>query len=232
MPTHYVNFTALTSAMLLGACSPTSATPSRDSAAGNPPVKAAANIAPDSLLALADRGRIEGSPTAKVWFVIISDFQCPYCKQWHDETSHQVRNEYVKTGKVRMAYINYPLGSHQHAWPTASGAMCAAEQNRFWQYHDGLFATQEKWAAMQSATSLLDSLAVATGVDMRQWRECVSTDRMRTLIRSDRSRAEAAGVNSTPSFLIGDRGLAGVRSIEELRPLLDSAVSKANGAAR
>lgn len=234
MQTSHVNFTALAALSLLAACGPTAGAPARDSAGSKSPnqVGPATSAPLDSLLTRADQGRIEGSPDAKVWFVIVSDFQCPYCKQWHDETLEAVRAEYVKTGKVRMAYINYPLGNHQHAWPTATAAMCAAEQSKFWQYHDAVFATQQKWAAMPSAAALLDSLAGSVGVGMRQWRECVASDRMRAVIRSDKSRAEAAGVNSTPTFLIGDRGLSGARTIAELRPVIDSAVTRAAGVSR
>ena len=63
----------------------------------------------DSVSARADRARIRGAETATVWLVEISDFQCPFCKQWHDETFAKIDQEYVKTGKVRMAYLNFPL---------------------------------------------------------------------------------------------------------------------------
>src|SRR5258705_2057932 len=63
----------------------------------------------DSVSSHADRARIRGSETAQVWLVEISDFQCPFCKQWHDETFAKIDQEYVKTGKVRLAYLNFPL---------------------------------------------------------------------------------------------------------------------------
>ena len=234
MRTPRVNSAILAFVPLL-ACSPSAGTPGRDSSAATPAATTAgqATAAVDSvMLERADRGRIEGSPSAKVWFVIASDFQCPYCRQWHAETFESVRREYVRTGKVRMAYINYPLTSHEQAWPSATAAMCASEQDRFWQYHDALFHSQDKWATAQTPAAVFDSLAQAVGVEMKQWRACVSSDRMRPLIRSDKSRAEAAGVTSTPTFLVGDRGLAGVRSIAELRPVLDSALIRAGSSAR
>ena len=62
--------------------------------------------AEDSLSKKADRARIRGAETAQVWLVEISDFQCPWCKQWHDSTFTKIDQEYVKTGKIRMAYLN------------------------------------------------------------------------------------------------------------------------------
>ena len=215
--------------LLFAACTPsagkTSAEANAETTAAAPKPTQSPQI--DSLIAKADRGRIQGSPTAKVWLVIVSDFQCPYCKESHDSTFEQLRNEYVRTGKIKVAYVNFPLNSHQHAWPSAHSAMCASEQGKFWEYGDALFATQEKWAAMQTPTPLFDSIARAVGVDMKQWKECVTSERMQGLIRSDRDRGVEAGVNSTPSFLVGDKGLAGVHPMEDFRKLLDPAIAAA-----
>jgi protein-disulfide isomerase len=105
--------------------------------------------------------------------------------------------------------------------------MCASEQGKFWPYGDALFATQEKWAAMQTPAPVFDSIAQAVGVDMKQWKECVSSERMQALIRSERDRGIEPGVNSTPSFLVGDKGLAGVHPMEDFRKLLDPAIAAA-----
>ena len=122
---------------------------------------------PDARLAKADLARIDGTANAKAWLVVISDFQCPYCKQWHDSSSEAIRREYVTPGKIRVAYVNYPLGQHRHAVPTAEAAMCAGLQDKFWPYHDGLFATQPRWQDLADATLLLDSLARSVGIDVR-----------------------------------------------------------------
>ncbi len=216
---------AVFAALFSAACTPTSGKPAAEANAGTPQSAAAATTSSltDSLVAKADRGRIEGSPNAKVWLVIVSDFQCPYCKQSHDSTFEQIRKEYVRTGKIKVAYVNFPLNSHQNAWPSAHGAMCAAEQAKFWPYADALFKTQERWAAMQPPAPLFDSMAVSLGLEMKQWRECVKSERLAGLIRADRDRGVEAGVNSTPSFLVGEKGLAGVHPMEDFRKLLDPA---------
>src|SRR6185312_9267774 len=79
----------------------------------------------DSLSARMDRARIEGDEHAHLWFVIVSDFQCPYCRQFHDQTFDALRRQYVATGKMRIAYVNFPLPMHANAWPAAEAAMCA-----------------------------------------------------------------------------------------------------------
>lgn len=220
---------AVFAALFSTACSPSAGKPAAEANAGTPPAAAAAASTPltDSLVAKADRGRIEGSPSAKVWLVIVSDFQCPYCKQSHDSTFEKIRKEYVRTGKIKVAYVNFPLNSHPNAWPAAHASMCASEQAKFYPYADALFKTQEKWAPLQSPVPHFDSLAVSLGLEMKQWRECVKSERMAGLIRSDRDRGIEAGVNSTPSFLVGEKGLSGVHPIENFRKLLDPAIAAA-----
>lgn len=175
----------------------------------------------------ADLARIAGSPTAKLWVVVVSDFQCPYCKQWHDEAYDTFQREYVATGKVRFAYINYPLNSHQNAWPAAQSAMCAAAQDKFWPMHQALFATQQQWEVLSPPTPFLDSLARSLNLDMKRFTDCVSSGKMRGLIQADHDRALAAGATSTPTFLIGNEMLVGAIPMADMRKAIDSALAKA-----
>lgn len=180
----------------------------------------------DARLAKADAARIQGSATAKAWLVIVSDFQCPFCKQWHDSSGEAIRNEYVKTGKIRLAYVNYPLGQHRQAVPTAEAAMCAGLEDKFWPYHDALFATQKRWEVMSDATPVLDSLARAVGLNLAQHKQCREQHVMLPLISADRDRANAAGTTSTPTFLVGGQVLKGVYPLPIMRQILDAAVAQ------
>jgi len=174
----------------------------------------------------ADLARIQGNPAAPVWVIEVSDFQCPFCKQWHDETYPTLRDEFVRTGKVRLAYVNFPLAQHQYAWPAAESAMCAGAQGKFWEMHDALFNTQSKWETLASPATFFDSLARAQGVDSARWRQCVQSGKMKSWIQADHDRAQSAGAESTPSFMIGDKLLVGAQPIKELRRAIDSALVK------
>jgi protein-disulfide isomerase len=190
-------------------------------------VVAAKPAPPDPAIAKADLARIQGRADAPLWVIEVSDFQCPFCKQWHEQTYSAFRDEYVKTGKVRMAYVNFPLNSHPFAWPSAESAMCAGAQGKFWEMHDKLFATQTQWGPLPSPTNFFDSLARSSGVDIAQWRECVSSGRMKPIIQADHDRASQAGARATPSFMIGNQIFTGAQPIEELRRIVDSALVKA-----
>ena len=104
--------------------------------------------------------------------------------------------------------------------------MCAGAQDRFWQMHDALFTSQSRWQGEANPTTVFDSLAQANGLEMRRWRECVSSGKMRPLIEADHERAMRAGATATPTFMIGDKLLAGSQSIEELKQAIDLAMVK------
>jgi len=182
----------------------------------------------DSVSAFADRARIRGAETAKVWLVEVSDFQCPFCKQWHDETFAKIDQEYVKTGKVRLAYLNFPLTRiHKNAQAAAEAAMCAGVQGKFWELHESLFQSQPKWADLKSPLAVFDSLARAARVEPKGWNSCMSAHATAKLIQADRDRSSQAGVESTPTFFIGDRALAGAYPVDTFRVVLDQAIAKA-----
>jgi protein-disulfide isomerase len=172
----------------------------------------------DSLLGLADAARIQGSATAPIWVVEVSDFQCPFCKTWHDSVYDAFRREFVTSGTVRFAYINYPLPNHANAMPAAEAAMCAGVQGKFWDMHDGLFERQHEWAHVPNASAVFDSVARSKGIDVAAMRQCIESGAVRSLIRADVDRAQETGVQGTPSFLIGgDVLLRGMQPLENLR---------------
>lgn len=181
----------------------------------------------DSVSTAADRGRIRGAATASIWLVEISDFQCPYCKQWHDESYASIDREYVQTGKVRLAYLNFPLEMHRNARAASEAAMCASVQNKFWPLHESLFSSQKRWEAQSDPMPTFDSLAVAAGVEARAWRSCMTTHATAKLIDADRDRSGRAGVQSTPTFFIGDRKLEGAYPVDSFRVAIEGAIARA-----
>ena len=232
-------FVAVLAVALSGACHRSEGVPGAQerTAAAAPSAAATTRAAgmsglTDSISAAADRGRIRGSATAPVWLIEISDFQCPYCKQWHDETYATIDREYVQTGKVRIAYLNFPLSSiHANARAAAEAAMCASAQGKFWELHESLFATQTAWEREANPVPSFDSLAVKAGVEPTAWRSCMSTHATAKIIDADHDRSSRAGVQSTPSFFIGDRALAGAYPVDTFRVAIDAALAKARAAA-
>jgi len=187
------------------------------------PLSALPVSAGDSLTDAADRGRIMGRDSAPVWFVMVSDFQCPYCKTWHDSTFRMIQKNYVETGRLRMAFINYPL--HANSLPASVTAMCAAAQGRFWATHDRIFDTQDAWKNLKDARRYLDSLALASGADAAQLKSCEDGKRVEPLIAADQERFQKAGVGGTPTFYIGSASMVGAQPPSEFRRVIDSVLA-------
>ncbi|MGI8547077.1 MAG: DsbA family protein [Gemmatimonadaceae bacterium] len=181
----------------------------------------------DSLAKAADASRILGSPSAKLWVIEVSDFQCPYCKQWHDDAYPVLINDYVKTGKVRLAYVNFPLPMHRNARAAATAAMCAGAQGKFWQMHDALFASQAKWEGEKTPATTFDSLANSIGVNPTAYHACLTSPSIAALIAGDQDRAQRGGVGSTPSFWVGSRMIEGAVPASEMRAAVDQALAAA-----
>jgi protein-disulfide isomerase len=221
-----------TPAATQGASAGGAATSASDGALGAAGAATGAGADSTALRAAADSGRIVGAPSAKVWLIIASDFQCPYCRMWHDESFAALKREYVDAGKVRMAFLNFPLPSHRHAMPTAEAGMCAATQRRFWEFHSALFETQEQWSRAADATPAIEAAAGKVGLDLARFRACRTSGVMRALVEADRDRMERAGVNSTPSFFVGRTAIAGAQPLPVFRAALDSALAASATATR
>jgi protein-disulfide isomerase len=218
------SFRLLAATLALSACRQSDGAPAQGAAAASPAAQNVSDTARDSkTLERADAARIQGAANAPVWVVEISDFQCPYCKMWHDSVYPAIKKQYVDAGVVRMAYVNLPLSMHQNAVPAAEAAMCAAAQDKFWQMHDALFSTQDKWGTLDKPGKLLDSLATSVGVDGTAWRACMASGLMRRVINGDRARAAQTGARSTPTFFVGNQPILGAQPADSFRKYIELA---------
>jgi protein-disulfide isomerase len=188
-------------------------------------VPAPSDTIPDTgLIARADAGRILGRDSSAMWVIVISDFQCPYCKQWHDSTFAAMKRDYVDRGRIRLAYLNLPLQQHPQAMAEAEAGLCAGVQGKFWQYADGLFHEQAAIGRLSDPAPLLDSLGRALKLDMKEFATCRRSRSIHALVQSDIQQATGAGVRSTPSFLVGDFLVQGVSPYADFRRAIDTAL--------
>lgn len=168
--------------------------------------------------------RTKGSATAPVTIYEMSDFQCPWCGRFARETLPLLEREYVATGKVKIVFVNFPLSMHKNAVPAAELAMCAARQNRFWQMHDLLFRTQERWEGLAEPGSFFLGLADSAGVDRDQLLGCVRTGATRSIVQEDAAGSARTGARSTPTFYIEGGLMSGAQPITVFRQVLDSII--------
>lgn len=192
-------------------------------------------LSPDSLEARANRGRMKGPETAAVTIVEISDFQCPYCRDFATTTYRQVDSAYIRTGRARILYINLPLTSHREAFGAAEAAMCAGVQGKFWEMHDRLFATQGEWGGKADAVQRFERFAQDLRLNMADWRDCTANDRVAPLIVGDAMQAAEARINGTPTFILnsrsGQKALTGAVPFEEFAREMDALLAAPAAAA-
>jgi protein-disulfide isomerase len=170
--------------------------------------------------------RSKGSAKAPVTVYEMSDFQCPYCKEFTLQTFPQLEREYIRPGKVRWIFIHFPLTSiHQHASAAAELALCAGEQRRFWPMHDLLFEHQETWAPLKEAGPFFVSLADSARLSKKTLLACLESPETRKRVQADAEGAARAGATSTPSFYIEGGLLEGAQPVAIFRQVLDSVYS-------
>jgi protein-disulfide isomerase len=167
--------------------------------------------------------RSKGSAAAPVTVYEMSDFQCPYCRQFALETFPMLERAYVTTGKVRWVFVNFPLTSiHPNAVAAAEAALCAGKQGAFWTVHDLLYRHQETWAPLKEPGPFLLSLADSARISKPTLLACVQAPATQGEIRADADGAERSGASSTPTFYIEGGLLVGAQSVEVFRHVLDS----------
>jgi protein-disulfide isomerase len=160
------------------------------------------------------KGPSRGPTNARVTIVEFSDFQCPFCGKAHD-TVEEVMNNYA--GKVRLVFRQFPLEFHENAPKAAEAALCANEQQKFWEYHDVLFKNQQKLKVDD-----LKEHAKAMGLDAGKFNECLDSGRMASVVKTDQAAGQKVGVNGTPAFFINGTMISGAQPLEEFKKLIDA----------
>jgi protein-disulfide isomerase len=174
--------------------------------------------------------RSKGAPTAPVTVYEMSDFQCPYCRAFADETFPQLEREYIKPGKVRWVFINYPLTSvHANAAAAAQLALCAAKQKGFWRIHDLLFQYQDAWAPLKEAGPFFVSLADSAGLSKPMLLDCLQSPQTLNEVKADAEGAARSGAGSTPTFYIEGGLLEGSVPVQVFKQVLDSVYAARRG---
>ncbi|MBC8159889.1 MAG: DsbA family protein [Roseiflexaceae bacterium] len=193
-----------------------------------PTVASAATAPAAASAATVDRG--EGDPNAPVKVIEYSDFQCPYCAVFVRETLPQLKAEYIDTGKVYFEYRDFPITEiHGSAVLAAHAANCAAVQGNFFPMHDRLFQGQE---AGEWGENLSEDFAVFLGyarelnIDAQALQDCVQGQQFAPQIAQDYQEALAAGVESTPHFLVNGAPLIGAQPFEVWQRTLDAALEE------
>jgi protein-disulfide isomerase len=178
---------------------------------------------------------VYGRPDAPVTISEFADFECPACAQFATLTEPDVRKRLADAGQVSIRFYDFPLDQHRNSVLASLSAACAADQNKFWEMHDRIFAGQDAWAtrpgesdgsANRRASRLFAEYAKAIGLDEAAWSTCVEEQRHLERIRANRQLGIQRQVRSTPTFIVGNQMVPGALSYDALKRLVDQATPR------
>jgi protein-disulfide isomerase len=166
-----------------------------------------------------DHGPVRGAKDAPVTIVEFSDFQCPFCKT-ANATVKQVLDKYP--GKVRLVFRDFPLVSiHPQAPKAHEAARCAADQGKFWEYHDLLFERSPKMAP-----SDLKQYAQELKLDAAAFDQCLDSGKHTAAVDKDTQEGVGLGLTGTPSFFVNGKQLVGAQPLATFQKIIDSELAR------
>lgn len=176
-----------------------------------------------------------GPDNAPVVIVEYSDYQCPFCAKWYREVFKPLLEAYP--GKIRIVYRNYPLSFHQNASTAAEAALCAWDQDAYWEFHNKLFESptilnNEEGTVLDQAT--YNQFASDLGLDVKPFEKCMSDHKYEKLILEDVNYANSLprdfngepAVGGTPTFFINGQRLGGAYPLEDFKRIIDAELAK------
>lgn len=183
---------------------------------------------PKVLLNLSVNDAVLGNAKAPVTIVEYSDFQCPFCGRFYTQTASQLIETYVKTGKAKFVYRNFPFLGEESV-NAAQATECSKDQGKFWEYHNAIFNAEIKDGQEHNGNlnrSLFLSLAAAVGLDSAKFQACLDTNKYADVVDKEYSDAQQLGVQATPTFFVNGTKLEGAYPFAQFKTVIDNELAK------
>lgn len=163
---------------------------------------------------------IKGSKDARVTIIEFSDYECPFCGRYFQETYAQLKKDYIDTGKVKYVFKDFPLSFHESAQKAAEAARCVREQKGDFGYfamHDKLFSSQD-----QLSVENYKNWARELGVDGSKYDSCLDSGKYAQAVQSDLEYGQQVGVEGTPAFFINGKLVSGAQPYSVFKQAIDA----------
>jgi protein-disulfide isomerase len=145
-----------------------------------------------------------GNPKAAVTVLEFADLQCPFCRDFTLNTLPKVVSQYVRTGRVKLEFHNYPFLGHDSI--TAARAAAAAEQkNRLWDFIDAWYRNQGPENSGYATPAFIQKIARVAGLNGPALIAAGKSPATKTILGADASQSQRLGVNSTPTLIVVDK---------------------------
>lgn len=178
-------------------------------------------------------GESLGRADAPVVMEVYSDFQCPICARLVRDEFPTLKSELIDTGVLRIESKDIAIvgqGSPNESVELATGAICAAQQGRYWQFHDLVFWNQGGENKGDHNAAFIAAVANRAGVDRTTWDTCIADDTIRAGVLSQTQTALGRGINGTPTLILnGGTPVSGVPNLDSLIASIRSMAGAAGG---
>ncbi|MGD2049887.1 MAG: thioredoxin domain-containing protein [Chloroflexota bacterium] len=171
-----------------------------------------------------DGHAFRGDPNAKIVIKEYSDFQCPFCSRFYNETLPDIEKNQLANGVAVLVYYDFPLNNiHPQANAAANAARCAGEQGAvaFWTMHDALFENLGQWSN-NDAHRVFVGYADEQGLDTNSFEACLEAGKYDEAIQADLDSGTSQGISGTPSFLINGQLLVGAQPLAVFESAIDT----------
>ena len=167
-----------------------------------------------------------GEVDAPVVMINYSEFQCPFCGKFARDTEPTLVEEYVADGTLRIEWRDFPyLGPESTT--AAQAGRAAAEQGKFWEFHDAMFADQQPPNSGKLTEDYLVGVAEEVGLDGERFREDMSSSEAEAAVKEDFQEGQSIGVTGTPAFLVNGQPIMGAQPTEVFVEAIEQAAEAA-----
>lgn len=165
-----------------------------------------------------------GSGSAKVTVVEYADYQCPFCERFFNTVMPEIKSKYIDTGKIKFVYQDFAfLGPDSTS--ASEAAHCAADQGKFWQYHDYLFKNQGQensgWASAENQKKIAANL----GLNTSQFNQCLDGKKYEAQVNAETAAGKSYGVSGTPTVFVNGKAIVGAQPAASFTQAIDAALA-------
>jgi protein-disulfide isomerase len=177
-----------------------------------------------------DDDPVLGSESAKIYMIEFGDYQCPSCRAFWRDIEPRIRKDYIDKGLVKLVFRDFPLVQiHPEAMLAAMAVDCAADQHKYWEYHDKVFLEQDKQSE--------DNIVRLTANDLKKWAkdvkmdpaafsQCLDSQKYHDEVASDKADGDRVGIQGTPTFVINGNVIGGAQPYPAFKKIIDGLLAK------
>ncbi|MBD3269999.1 thioredoxin domain-containing protein [Candidatus Peregrinibacteria bacterium] len=170
--------------------------------------------------------RYFGNPDAKVVITEYSDFECPFCKRYFENTFPAIKEKYQDNPNIKYEFKHFPLSIHANAPKAAEAADCALDQGKFWEMHKILFEKQSEWAGSGDSIQKFKNYATELNLDQNKFNDCLDSGKYTKAQANDFNEGRIRGVSGTPTVFINNQKIVGAQSPETIEKAIENELNQ------